>query len=198
MRLAQIRREFGADVAIAWRSFLLRPDPQPKSLEKFRTYTQSWKVPAGQPGAGRFRVWSTDEAPPSHSVPPGVAVKAAARQLDEDGFERFHLALMDTYFYANRNVTERQTLIDVATECGLDVETFTAALADDSVEREVLADHKEAVGLGISGVPTVVVDGEWQIPGALDIDFYRHLIAKRLATMARLSTDAERTSGGTE
>jgi predicted DsbA family dithiol-disulfide isomerase len=156
----------------------LRPAPSAKPLEKFRRYTESWKVPASQPDSGDFRVWSTDEAPPSHSVPPNVAVKAAAAQ---GRFDRYHLALMRAYFFENRNVTDRTTLLAVADECDLDRVRFEADLADEQIERAVLRDHNEAFELGITAVPTVLVDGDVALPGAQDLRFYRHVIERRLA-----------------
>lgn len=167
-------------MSVVWKSFLLRPHPRERSLERFREYTQSWQVPAAQPDGGRFRPWSSSEAPPSHSVPPNVAVKAAARVGGKDAFDRYHLALMDAYFYENRNVTDRDVVVDVAAACGVDVGAFARALDDGDLLARVLEDHAEAVEAGITGVPTVVVEGQWAIPGAQDLAFYRHLIRKRL------------------
>lgn len=181
MRLGRIEKEFGADVKLTWKSYLLRPRPEPKSLEKFARYTKSWRGPAAQADGGRFREWATDESPPTHSIPPNVALKAARRLTDRDGFERFHLALMDAYFYANRNVTADVTILDVAVECGFDRDGFERLLLDDGVRQEVVDDHNEALELGITGVPTLVVDGLWPIPGAQDLTFYRHVVNKRLA-----------------
>ena len=161
-----------------WKSFLLRPYPSARSLEAFRAYTESWARPASQPGGGRFRTWSTNEPPPSHSVPPQVAVKAAARL---GAFDRFHLAVMDAYFYANRNVTDVTTLADVAVECGLDRDAFLALLGDDALRKEVIDEHNEAIALGVTGVPAVVAPGGLVIPGAQDAAFYRRLV-KKLAT----------------
>jgi len=186
VRLTKIEAQYGDRVAVTWKSFLLRPHPQAKSLDQFRRYTESWRRPAAQADGGRFRVWSTDEAPPSHSVPPGIAVKAAGRQ---GAFDRYHLALMDAYFYQNRNVTRAETIVAVAAESGLDTVAFQAALRDPELGKEVLADHNEAVEAGITGVPTVVVDGQWQIPGAQDLDFYRRLVDKRLARIGEADAD---------
>jgi predicted DsbA family dithiol-disulfide isomerase len=181
VRLAKIEKEHPDTLEVTWKSFLLRPHSEPKPLDKFRRYTQSWMRVAEQPDGARFRVWSTDEEPPSHSVPPAIAVKAAARQ---GMFDRYHLALMDAYFYENRNVTALDTIVDVAVANGLDRERFLVDLADESLARAVIDDHNEAVGQGISGVPNVVVDGILPIPGAQDTAFYRHVIAKRLALNA--------------
>lgn len=178
VRLSKLEREYRGQVRVHWRSFLLRPYPEPKPLERFRRYTQSWMRPASQEDAGRFRVWSTDEAPPSHSVPPNIAVKAAARQ---GAFDKYHFALMHAYFYENRNITEAKTLLAVADECGLDLAAFIAALKDDELGAEVARDHNDAVARGVTGVPCVIVDDDWVIPGAQDLSFYRYVVEKRLS-----------------
>ncbi len=177
MRLCRIEEEYAGIVEVTWKSFLLRPFPEPRDLEKFRAYTKSWKAPAGQPDGGRFRQWQSDASPPSHSVPANVAVKAAAHQGE---FSRYHLALMDAYFYANRNVTERETIIDVAGECDLDIEAFVRVLDDEATVEAVLADHNDAIARGITGVPTVVLNDDFPMPGAQDLDFYRHVIARQI------------------
>lgn len=182
MRLDKIKQEFGDSVSIVWKSYLLRPQMEPKPMDKFRRYTKSWARPAEQADGGRFREWSTDEAPPSHSVPPAIALKAAARQ---DKFDAYHLALMDAYFYANRNVTDIDTIVSVAADCGLDRERFLADLADPGLVDSVVRDHNEALSLGITGAPTVVVDDILPIPGAQDLDFYRNVVNKRMAINAR-------------
>jgi predicted DsbA family dithiol-disulfide isomerase len=180
VRLEKIAEEFGPSCVIEWKAFLLRPYPEPRKLEEFKKYTEKWMRPAADEDAGRFTVWSTEEAPPSHSVPPAVAAKAAARQ-GADAFARYHHALMENYFHANRNITDPQNLVAIAGEVGLDVDAFIAGLADPSVAREVVEDHNEAVSMGISGVPTVIVDGHWKVTGAQPRDVYRRIVEMRLA-----------------
>ncbi len=112
-------------------------------------------------------------------VPPAVAVKAAARQ---ESSGRFHLALMDAYFWDNRDITSRPVLVDVAAACDLDTKRFERDLDDGALHDAVRTDHAEALERGITAVPTVVVDDAWQIPGAQDLRFYRHVIDRRLGT----------------
>jgi predicted DsbA family dithiol-disulfide isomerase len=180
VRLEKIAEEFGDACLIEWKSFLLRPYPEPRTLDQFRRYTESWLRPAAQPESGRFTVWSTDEAPPSHSVPPAVAAKAAARQ-GADAFVRYHRALMENYFHQNRNITEPENLVRIANETSLDVPGFLEALRDPALGREVVDDHNEAVSMGINGVPTVIVDGRWRIAGAQEREIYRRVVELRLA-----------------
>ena len=180
MRLEKIGEEFAGSCVIEWKAFLLRPYPEPRPIEEFRKYTESWTRPAAEPESGRFTVWSTEEPPPSHSVPPAIAAKAAAQQ-GADAFDRYHRALMESYFHLNRNITEPANLVRIAGETGLDVGAFLEALKDPALAREVVDDHNQAVSMGISGVPTVIVDDRWKITGAQPREVYRRIIELRLA-----------------
>jgi predicted DsbA family dithiol-disulfide isomerase len=171
----RLQDELGDDLKLVWKAFLLRPYPKARSIDKFREYTQSWLRPGSQGDGGRFRPWASDENPPSHSVPPQIAVKAAARL---GGFDRYHLAVMDAYFYANRDVSSPAVLAAVAEGCGLDPAAFAREMQEESLLQQVLDEHNEAVEAGITGVPTVVAPGGFQIPGAQDLAFYRHLVQK--------------------
>lgn len=183
MCLDQVREDVReiAELRLEWKSYLLRPHPEPKPLEKFRRYTESWMRPAAQADAGEFRVWATDEDPPSHSVPPAVAVKAAARQ---GAFDRYHRALMHAYFARNLNVTSLGTIALVARECDLDLERFARDFDDPELAREVVADHNEAIELGISAVPCVVVEGGFQLPGAQERAVYRNIVQRLVSRMS--------------
>ena len=109
--MRQLEDEFGEQVQLDWRSFLLRPRPRtrPADLEKFRAYTQSWLRPAADPDSGRFRVWQGDAGPPSHSVPPHLVAKAAA-VLGDGAFQRMRDRLFEAYFSENRDITDDATL----------------------------------------------------------------------------------------
>jgi predicted DsbA family dithiol-disulfide isomerase len=178
VRLEKIAEEFGDAVSIEWKAFLLRPEPEERTMEDFRKYTEKWQGPAAQPEAGSFTTWSTDEPPPSHSMPPAIAAKAAARQ-GAAAFARFHHALMENYFHLNRNITTPENLVRIARETGLDVDAFVTAMADPATLNEVIDDHNEAVSCGINGVPAVIVDGRWKISGAQPREIYRRIIEMR-------------------
>lgn len=179
MRLERLKEELGDRIEIEWKAFLLRPQPMNYSLEDFRRYTESWLRPASQPESATFSVWSTEEPPPSHSVPPAVALKAVKR-IAPEAFDRFHRALMENYFTKNRNITRPENLARIATECGLDGQRIVELLSDEDLIREVASEHNEAIERGITAVPTVLIDDEWPVVGAQDRDTYRQLIERRL------------------
>ncbi len=165
---------------VVWKSFMLRPSPHPRSLEEHREYTRNWMTPAAQPEAGSFTVWATEDSPPSHSVPALVAGKAAAT-FGEEAFRRFHIGVMVAYFEENRTISDAGVLEDVAGKAGIPVEEFRDRLRTGGreFEDEVFAEHAEAVSLGVTGIPSVVVDDALLIPGAVGKDVYRQVIKDR-------------------
>jgi predicted DsbA family dithiol-disulfide isomerase len=180
VRLRRLEEEIGDALELEWRSFLLRPQPQARTLEQFRAYTKSWMRPAEDADAGTFRVWSTDEGPPSHSVPPQLVAKAAA-ELGPRAFRAIHERLLRAYFTDNRDITNRATLAAIWSEAGLPPEEFARA-DEPRVLKAVLADHDEADELGITGVPAVRVAGaDGFVIGAQPYETYRRWVQRLLA-----------------
>jgi predicted DsbA family dithiol-disulfide isomerase len=181
VRLERVEEELGGAVELTWRTYLLRPEPDPRrTLEKFRRYTQTWLVPAGEPDAGTFRTWQGDAGPPSHSIPPHVVAKAAAA-LGGGAFRRIHRALLEAYFGDSRDVTDPATLRAIWCETGLPEDDF-ALSAEPRFLEQVLAEHAEAVRLGMNGVPSVHVEGDDAfVTGAYPVEMYRRWVTRRLA-----------------
>jgi predicted DsbA family dithiol-disulfide isomerase len=180
VRLRRLKEEFGDRLQVQWRSFLLRPRPDPSAtLERFRAYTQSWLRPATDPDGGTFRVWQGDDGPPSHSVPPHLVAKAAAT-LGEEAFGNLHERLLHAYFAENRDITSRQTLAALWREAGLPESEFVRS-ADPALLEETIAQHNEAIEVGVTGVPAVRMDGQQAvIIGAQPLELYRRWVQRNL------------------
>ncbi|MGH0032068.1 MAG: DsbA family oxidoreductase [Myxococcota bacterium] len=166
------------DVEIEWKSYLLRPSPgRGRSLEKFRAYTASWQRPAAEDDAGEFRPWSTEEGPPSHSIPAHLAAKAAA-ELGEDAFRRMHDRLLRAYFAENRDISSDDVLLELWTELALPAAGF-ARREDPEILRRVLSEHDEAIACGANGVPSVrLADNDAVITGAMPLSTYERWIER--------------------
>ena len=180
MRLRELQVEFGDALELRWKSFLLRPYPEPgRDLEKFRRYTESWRRAAAEEPAARFQVWASDEGPPSHSVPAHLAAKAAAA-LGPEAFARIHEALLRAYFEQNRDISSQGTLAALWREAGLP-EAELKRSEDPALLRQVLTEHDEALELGVGGVPAVRMAGsDVAITGAQPTEAYRRWIRRNL------------------
>jgi predicted DsbA family dithiol-disulfide isomerase len=161
-------------VEVEWRAFLLRPrrSEPPRTLEEFRRYTESWRRPATEEPKAEFRVWQSEEGPPSHSVPPHLASKAAQR-VDPGAWKRLHWLLLEAYFGDNRDITTDRVLLELWLEAGLPEARFVERL-DESLGEEILRDHREAIEHGATGVPAVrLANGSGVVTGAHPVDAYR-------------------------
>jgi predicted DsbA family dithiol-disulfide isomerase len=183
-RLHRIEDEFGADVELRWRSFLLRPEPAPgRDLAKFRRYTELWQRAAEEEPAAEFRAWASDEGPPSHSVPAHLVAKAAAT-LGPDAFQRMHRALLHAYFVESRDISNARTLAALWGEAELPGAELARA-ADPELLRRVTDEHNEAVELGVGGVPAVrMVGNDVAISGAQPLEVYRRWVRRALEARA--------------
>lgn len=188
VRLRQLEQEFGADLRVEWRSYLLRPRPsQGRDLEKFRAYTRGWLRVGSEADTPEFRVWEGDAAPPSHSIPPHQVAKAAAR-LGKDAFERIHERLLRAYFCESLDVSDTDTQLALWREVGLPDEAF-ATRKDPVFIEQIIDEHNESLGIGVTGVPAVRwADSDIAIVGAQPIETYRRWIERQLA--AERSTTA--------
>jgi predicted DsbA family dithiol-disulfide isomerase len=180
VRLRRLEIELGDRVQVAWRSYLLRPEPSAsRDLEKFRAYTQGWSRPAAEPDGGTFQVWQGDAGPPAHSLPPHLVARAAAR-LGRTEFDTLHERLFHAYFAESRDITERATLRALWREGGLPDRDFDYC-DDPAIRDAVLADHREAVDLGIHGVPAVRIEPNLVATvGAHPLEVYRRWFLKQI------------------
>ena len=174
--------ELAGRIEIVWRSYLLRPEPNgARDLETFRAYTKGWERPAAEPDGGTFRVWQGSEGPPSHSLPPHLLARAAA-ELGRAEFDSIHERLFWAYFAQNRDVTRRETLLAIWRECGLADDGFERC-DDPAIREAVLADHREAIDLGIHGVPAVRIDSNpIATVGTHSLEAYRRWFLKELGS----------------
>jgi predicted DsbA family dithiol-disulfide isomerase len=97
---------------------------------------------------------------------------AAERGLQDQMKER----LLRAYFTEGELIGDPQTLIQLAGEVGLDQEELASVLAGDRYIEQVRADERLAAELGISAVPTFVLDRRLGASGAHPPDVLLELL----------------------
>ncbi len=184
VRLGRLEAEFGGQVELEWRPYLLRPRPAAsRDLEKFRAYTRSWMRPAAEPESGEFRIWEGDTPPPTHSIPPHCLAKAAA-ECSPEAFRDIHARLLQAYFLHNRDISAEATLRALWSEAGLKPAAFERSL-DPELAREVVEQYSEAQELGVTGVPAMRLQGnDAVVVGAQPYELYERWVTRTLERMA--------------
>lgn len=107
--------------------------------------------------------------------------------------------LMRAYFTEGEALGDRETLVRLGAEAGLDAAEVRTMLASDAETAEVRADEREARELGISGVPFFVLDGRVGVSGAQSADVLLRALQKTWNELApqREPSAADATEGAT-
>jgi putative protein-disulfide isomerase len=112
-----------------------------------------------------YSFWS--DCQPRRSTYPSCRAVIAARQQGEQFDVLMTEAIQRAYYTQARNPSDNETLVELATELGLDVQAFSNALLSEAVEEQLQDEITLAADLGIEGMPALVLaDGpsRWHIP----------------------------------
>jgi predicted DsbA family dithiol-disulfide isomerase len=97
---------------------------------------------------------------------------AKAHGIQDTVIERLYRA----YFTEQRSVFDRESLVTVAKEAGLEETEVRDALERDAYADAVTADIREARSLGVSGVPFFVI-GRYGVSGAQSADVFAEALS---------------------
>jgi predicted DsbA family dithiol-disulfide isomerase len=103
-----------------------------------------------------------------------------ARHLQEHVLDRFYRA----YFAEDRSLFERESLIGLAAEAGLDPDEAQMVVDGDRYAADVAADIAEARAIGITGVPFFAIDGRFGVSGAQSTAVFSDALTRARATRA--------------
>ncbi len=98
-----------------------------------------------------------------------------AAWADAEHVGGIHDALFSAYFVRGQNLGDRDVLVGIAAELGLPAEEARRVLETRAFSERVEADWREARELGITGVPTFVIEGRGVV-GAQPYELLERLV----------------------
>lgn len=196
--LAELQGEIAAE--IRWRPFELNPDMPAEGEEQEAHLQRKYRRPAeegarirGQmkaiaEGAGVSLSWEGEgEAPPAMMWNTRDCHKLLAFALEQAGPQvqtQLKLALFRAHFNQRANLSDHNVLLGIAAEAGLHRAAAKAALDDPALDARVIAEEQQAWDLNITGVPAMIVNGKFLIPGAQAPEVYVNVL-RRVAAKSR-------------
>lgn len=90
------------------------------------------------------------------------------------------LALFKAYFQHRRDVSDEVVLLDIAEAQGMDRKAAAAWLADEALTQTVRSEQAYWLDQNVTGVPAIVFDGKFMVPGAQSAETFADVIAKVL------------------
>ena len=74
--------------------------------------------------------------------------------------KRLALAIFESYFGYGRDITDFETLADIAEPLGVDKEKLLLALQDPIIKKRLKDETSAAIDVGVFGSPYFIIDGE--------------------------------------
>lgn len=100
------------------------------------------------------------------------AARAAMASIKQGKYMEFHTALMQL-----RGSAEKNSVLELAEEIGLDVEKLQQEMKSDYISEEITKAQQTATAIGVNGTPAFVL-GDRVIGGAVGIEELRRHIAE--------------------
>ena len=164
---------------VRWRAFPLHPETPPEGVTLERLF-------AGRnvdiPGVLARLKKAAEEA----GLPLGERKKSFNSRLAQElgkwaeskgRGDEFHSAVFRAYYVDGKNIAQRGVLLGLAKEAGLPGEEAIKILEDRTFQGAVDADWQRSMELGISAVPTFVIDHQFVI-GAQPYEILEQFLKK--------------------
>jgi predicted DsbA family dithiol-disulfide isomerase len=81
-------------------------------------------------------------------------------------------ALFSAFFEQGQNISDREVLVTIAADCKLESVIQTAFDNPDEGRDDVEAEEKRLRGLGVTGIPNLLINGRVLVPGPADVSTY--------------------------
>lgn len=88
--------------------------------------------------------------------------------------------IMDAYFTDGKNIGDIDVLTDCAESAGINRADAHTFLNSDELVDEVRSEIAEAAEYGVTAVPTFIINGQWSVPGAQDVEMFERIIERML------------------
>lgn len=184
----------GIDVVVNWRPFQLDPTIPPEGKDRRAYFKEKFGddervremhaqlVELGRAEGIDFAFEAIERSPntiDAHRVVRWAGIEG--EKMQDAVVER----LFSLFFVEAADLTQRKTLVDAATDAGMDGPVVEALLAGDADREAVQDEIATAQKIGVTGVPCFIIDNRYAVLGAQEssviADAIRQSYQERLA-----------------
>lgn len=172
------------DVTTSWHSFQLDPSlPAHYDGTEIEYLSERKGMPADrvsqmfaqvtEVAAGEGLAYDVDAVVVANSLPGHELLHLAAEHGVAGDVKE---ALLSAHFEHGQDIGDREVLVRIGTEAGIDADEITGALESGRYRDAVSADVGRARSLGISGVPFFVLDEKYGVSGAQPVELFEQAL----------------------
>jgi predicted DsbA family dithiol-disulfide isomerase len=155
--------------------------PEERSDRTFLDYHRAHRDAAARQDedSPRFQIPDVGRPYPRCSLP---ALEAGmwVRDTHPERFADFDLTIFEAFFGRTEDISDLDVLRGLADGCGVDGTALAGVVREARCRERVLAEYREALALGIRGVPAITISGRDPIVGAVPYRDLRRAVENAL------------------
>ncbi|MCW3086288.1 MAG: disulfide bond formation protein DsbA [Bacteroidetes bacterium] len=166
--------EHKEEVEIVWKSFQLNPDQQTvpgKNINQYLAEIKGWSLEQAKSMNDRVTAmakevgleYDFDKAVIANSFDAHRLIQLAKKSGKGDAAEE---RLFKAYFTEGKNTADREVLVQLGSDIGLDPTQVKEMLESNAYAEDVHKDVYEAQQVGVTGVPFFVLGSKYAVSGA--------------------------------
>ncbi len=164
-------------VEVEWRPFYLRPDTPPEGLE-LPAYLRERAAGVNERLRQMAAGYGMEMTPLKRILNTRRAHEATEYASEHGQGNAFHRVVFRKVYAEGQDISRWDVLRSAAEEVGLDVEAMQREVDGGKYAASVQEQVDEAYALGISGVPTYVLNDRYAIVGAQPYPVFEQAIAR--------------------
>lgn len=161
------RLEESHGVTLAWKSYELRPKGSPPMPDHYKAKIKALEPQMKAMAKAQYGI-EINQGQFGIDSRPALIGEKFAEQFDLGNV--YHKEVFETYWLQAKNIGDHEVLGDIAEKVGLNRENFLASLDNTELETLVDADVQQARDLELRGVPALIFESKYYIPGAQPYD----------------------------
>ena len=167
------------EIAGQGRAYLLRPDTPKEGRERPQRPGET-EDELSEPLRSQAKDAGLIMRPARRTPNTLYALEATEYAQQHGKFLEFHHAAYKAFWEDRQDIGEMEILHKVGHEVGLDADDMVKSLEEGIYAKEVMAQYQEALGYGISGIPTFLV-GNLLFTGAQPYDTFKMAMERFLS-----------------
>lgn len=176
---------------IHFQPFELNPNMPPEGQDVIEHLTEKYRITPEQVEANQAAIRQ-------RGAEVGFQFNPAGRRRVQNTFDAHRLlhwaaegdhqralkhALLKAYFTDREDPSDRDVLIRIAGECGLDTDEAAAILDSDRYAKDVKASERLYLDLGINSVPAIIINDRHLLQGGQPVEVFERALRQIAADM---------------
>ncbi len=165
-------------IEVEWRPFYLRPDTPPEGMD-LPEYIQRSRANGSEERLKQIAdVYGMEFVSTKRIYNTRIAHEATEFAREQGKANEFHRVVFRKVYAEGEDPSDWEVLRSAATEAGLDGEAMQQAVEAGTYTENVAEQVQFAYQIGVSGVPTYVINGRYAVVGAQPYETFVRVIEK--------------------